>query len=134
MTAGRLAHRRARPLGHETLSDRWNHPIVRHDQVPARLGLPRRLGDCASQSLNAPWDLRLSHEYGRLRVHVPGERCSEFGTVEEQVAVLGRQYRRALSARPRGSSFRSAWLFLSWEKRLTKTKAPRSSAARRIHS
>src|SRR2546425_728565 len=100
MTARRLAHRRARALGHETLSCRWNHPIVRHDQVPARLGLPPRLGDCASQSLNAPRDLRLSHEYGRLRVHVPRERCGEFGTVEEQVAVLGRQYRRG--RRPRG--------------------------------
>src|SRR3982074_136385 len=46
VTARYLDDGRPRTLGHKTLGRRWNHPIVGGDQVPARLGLPRRLTDC----------------------------------------------------------------------------------------
>src|SRR5206468_8751993 len=39
---------RASPLGHGTLRIRRNHLVVGSDQVPARLGLPRRFADLAA--------------------------------------------------------------------------------------
>src|SRR5438132_1217677 len=63
MAALDLNHRRARPLGHGTLGIRWDHLVVGGDQVPARLGLPRRFTDPAAESLHTPRDLRVSHEF-----------------------------------------------------------------------
>src|SRR6266849_4513487 len=57
-----LNNRRTSPLGHGTLGIRWNHLVVGNDQVPTRLGFPRRFTDRAAESLHAPWDLRVSHE------------------------------------------------------------------------
>src|SRR5438477_7377140 len=85
---------RARPLGHGTLRIRRNHLVVGSDQVPARLGLPRRFADLAAESLHAPWDLGVGHERGFFRVHVGREGGAELHPVEEQIAVLRRQYRR----------------------------------------
>src|SRR6202171_1784212 len=62
MAALDLNDRRTRPLGHGTLGTRWDHLVVGGDQVPARLGLPRRFTDPAAQSLHAPRDLGVGPE------------------------------------------------------------------------
>src|SRR4029077_20002520 len=89
-----LSDRRTGPPGHETLGIRWNHLVVGNDEVPTRLGFPRRFTDLAAQSLHAPWDLGVGHERGFFCVHVGCERGGELRPVEEQIAVLRRQYRR----------------------------------------
>src|SRR5712691_8165857 len=85
--------RRTRPLGHGTLGIRRDHLVVGGDHVPARLGLPRRFTDLAAESLHAPRDLRVSHESGSFCVHIGCEGSAELRPVEEQIAVLRRQYR-----------------------------------------
>src|SRR5229473_6573010 len=94
MAALDLNHRRARPLGHGTLGIRWNHLVVGSDQVPARLGLPRRLTDLTAESLQTPWDLGVGHERGFFCLHVTRERGGKLRSVEEQITILRRQYRR----------------------------------------
>src|SRR6267378_5058171 len=94
MAALDLNDRRARPLGHGTLGIRWDHLVVGDDQVPARLGLPRRFTDLAAESLHAPRDLRVSHESGSFCVHIACEGSAELCPIEEQIAVLRRKYRR----------------------------------------
>src|SRR4029077_10422413 len=94
MAALDLNDRRARPLRHGTLGIRWDHLVVGSDQVPARLRLPRRLTDLTAESLQTPWDLGVGHERGFFCLHVTRERGGELRPVEEQIAVLRRQYRR----------------------------------------
>src|ERR1700736_2920429 len=94
MAALDLNDRRTRPLGHQTLGIRWDHLVVGGDHIPARLGLPRRFTDLAAESLHAPRDLRVSHESGSFCVHIGCEGSAELRPVEEQIAVLRRQYRR----------------------------------------
>src|SRR5438132_14293141 len=43
---------------------------------------------------HAPRDLRVSHESGSFCVHIGCEGSAELPPVEEQIAVLRRQYRR----------------------------------------
>src|SRR5258707_10980550 len=94
MAALDLNDRGARPLGHGTLGIGWDHLVVGGDQVPARLGPPRRFTDLAAESLHAPRDLRVSHESGSFCVHIGCEGSAELRPIEEQIAVLRRQYRR----------------------------------------
>src|SRR6267378_6192248 len=94
MAALDLYDRRTRPPGHGTLGIGWDHLVVGGDHVPARLGLPRRFTDLAAESLHAPWDLGVGHERGFFCVHVGSEGGGELRSVEEQIAVLRRQYRR----------------------------------------
>src|SRR3989442_9548233 len=101
MAALDLNDRRTRPLGHGTLAIRWDHLVVGGDHIPARLGPPRRFTDLAAESLHAPRDLRVSHESGSFCVHIGCEGSAELRPVEEQIAVLRRQYRRDPRARPR---------------------------------
>ncbi len=89
-----LNDRGARPLGHGTLGVRWDHPVIGGDQVPARLGPPRRFANCATESRHAPRSLRIGPERCLFCVHVGGERGGELCLVLEQIAVLRRQYRR----------------------------------------
>src|SRR6267378_6877115 len=92
MAALDLNDRRTRPLGHGTLGIGWDHLVVGGDQVPARLGLPPWFTDLAAESLHAPRDLRVSHESGSFCVHIACEGSAELRPVEEQIAVLRRQY------------------------------------------
>src|ERR1700686_408541 len=89
-----LNDRGASPLGHGTLGIRWNHLVIGNDQVPTRLAFPRRFTALAVESLHAPWDLGVGHECGFFCVHVGSEGGGELRSVEEQIAVLRRQYRR----------------------------------------
>src|SRR5207244_7329854 len=57
-------------------------------------GCPRGVAEPAAESLHAPWDLGVGHERGFFRVHVGREGGAELHPVEEQIAVLRRQYRR----------------------------------------
>src|SRR2546428_13936859 len=91
VTARRLAHRRAGPLGHETLSYRWNHPIVRRHEVPARLGPPRRFRHLAVERVEAPRHLRLGYELRQRRSDIRRERSGELRLIEEQEPVLRRE-------------------------------------------
>ncbi len=70
VTARYLDDCRTCALGHETLGRWWDHLVVGGDQVPARLGLPRRLADRAAERLHAPRDLGIGHERGLFFVHV----------------------------------------------------------------
>jgi hypothetical protein len=47
-----LNDRGARPLGHGTLGVRCDHPVIGGDQVPARLGPPRRFANCGSRGVH----------------------------------------------------------------------------------
>src|SRR5713101_2280395 len=89
-----LDDRSTRALGHGTLRVRWNHLVLGGDQVPARLGPPRGFADRAANGPHAPRNLGISHERGFFRVHVGCERGRKLRPVEEQKAVLRRQYRR----------------------------------------
>jgi len=44
-----LNDRSTSPLGHLTLGIRWDHLVVAGEQVPARLGPPRRFADLAAK-------------------------------------------------------------------------------------
>src|SRR2546428_13128775 len=55
---------RASALGHKMLGRRRNHPVLGSDQVPTRLGLPRRLADRATERFDTPRHLRVGHERG----------------------------------------------------------------------
>src|SRR5439155_2024351 len=81
-----LSDRRASPPGHETLGIRWNHLVVGNDEVPTRLGSPRRFTDLAAQRLHAPWDLGVGDDRGFFCVHVGCERGGKLRPVEEQIA------------------------------------------------
>src|SRR5260370_27512972 len=109
-----LNDRSARALGHGTLRVRWNHPVRGGDQVPARLGPPRGLADRAANGPQAPRNLGISHERGFFWVHVGCERGRKLRPVEEQKAVLRRQYRRYGRARRRGLYKRSHPLAPVW--------------------
>src|SRR5713226_7390740 len=89
-----LNDRSTRALGHGTLGVRWNHLVLGGDQVPARLGPPRGFADRAANGAHAPRNLGVSHKRGFFWVHVGGERGWKLRLVEEQKAVLRRQYRR----------------------------------------
>ena len=62
VAAAGLGHLGAGALGHDALGRRRDHAVVGGDQVPARLGLPGRLGDRAGERIDAPGDLRIRHE------------------------------------------------------------------------
>src|SRR5688572_11548678 len=73
VTALCLDDRRAGALRHEMLGRRGNHLVLGGDQIPARLRLPRGFGDRATERLDAPWHLRISHERGLVRPYVGRE-------------------------------------------------------------
>jgi hypothetical protein len=73
-----LNDRGARPLGHRTLGLRWDHPVIGGDQIPARLGPPRRFANCALRAPHAPRNLRIGPEGCLLGVHVGRERGGNF--------------------------------------------------------
>src|ERR1700757_576300 len=89
-----LNDRSTRTLGHGTLGVRWNHPVLGGEQVPARLGPPRGFTDRAANGPHAPRNWGISHERGFFWVHIGCERGRKLRLVEEQKAVLRRQYRR----------------------------------------
>src|SRR4029077_13311884 len=89
-----LNDRGTRALGHSTLGVRWNHLVLGGDQVPARLGPPRGFADGAANRSHAPRNLGVSHKRCFFWVHVGCERGWKLRLVEEQKAVLRRQYRR----------------------------------------
>src|SRR5258707_975227 len=97
-----LDDRSARALGHSTLSVRRDHLVLGGDQVPARLGPPRGFANRAANGPQAPRNLGVSHERGFFWVHVGCERSGKLRLVEEQKAVLRRQYRRDGRGRRRG--------------------------------
>src|SRR5260370_2126836 len=97
-----LNDRSTRALGHNTLGVRWNHLVLGGDQVPARLAPPRRFADRAANGAHAPRNLRVSHKRGFFWLHVGCERGWKLRLVEEQKAVLRRQYRRYGRARRGG--------------------------------
>src|SRR5258706_4478445 len=109
-----LNDRSTRALGHSTLGVRWNHPVLGGDQVPARLGPPRGFADRAANGPHAPRNLGVSHKRGFFWVHVGGERGWKLRLVEEQKAVLRRQYRRYGRAGRRIFNKRSHRLALVW--------------------
>jgi hypothetical protein len=80
------------------LRRRRDHPVVRRDHIPARLGAPRRPSDRTLECLHAPRNLRVGPECGDGRIEVRGERVGELRAVEEQEAVFRRQDRRDRSA------------------------------------
>src|SRR5882762_7013466 len=82
------------PLRHGSLSIRWDHLVLGSDKVPARLALPRRFTDLATESLQTPRNLRVGHERGFFCLHITREGSGKLSFVEEQIAVLRRQYRR----------------------------------------
>src|ERR1700676_3232232 len=59
-----------RSICHETLGIWWDHPVLRRDEVPTRLGPPRRLGDLACERFDAPRHLRVCHEGRKIWVDV----------------------------------------------------------------
>src|SRR5258708_23278261 len=97
-----LNDRSTRALGHSTLGVRWNHPALGGDQRPARLVPPFPFADRAANGPHAPRNLGVSHKRGFFWVHVGCERSGKLRPVEEQKAVLRRQYRRVGRARRRG--------------------------------
>src|SRR5260370_2724221 len=109
-----LNDRSTRALGHSTLGVRWNHLVLGGDQVPARLGPPRWFADRAANGTHAPRNLGVSHKRGFFWVHVRCERGWKLRLVEEQKAVLRRQYRRGWAARRRVLYKRSHRLALVW--------------------
>ena len=80
---------RTRALGHKVLGRRWNHLILGGDQIPTRLGPPCRLTDRATECLDTPRNLRVSHEGGLLRIHVGRERGGELCLVENRNPSCG---------------------------------------------
>src|SRR5260370_39483234 len=83
-----LNDRAARPLGHGTLGLRWDQPVISGDQVPARLGPPRRFANCATGSRQAPRNLRIGPERCLLCVHVGRERGGEpYPSLGETIVV-----------------------------------------------
>src|SRR6267142_6893192 len=93
VTAHDLDDCRTRALGHEVLGRRWDHLVVGGDQVPTRLGPPRRLADRTAECAHAPRDLGVGHERCPFCVYVSRECGGELRPVEEEIAVLRRQYR-----------------------------------------
>src|SRR6266850_5361057 len=88
MAARDLDDLRARALGHELLSWRWNHLVLRGDQIPTRLALPCCLFDRSRERHDTPRHLRVCHERGSLRVHDGSERGGELPFFEKQKAIL----------------------------------------------
>src|SRR5882672_7080100 len=88
MAALDLNDRRTGPLGHGTLGLRWDHLVLGRDQVPARLGPPRRFADRAANGPHAPRDLGIGHERSFFCLYVGRERGGELRLVEKQKAVL----------------------------------------------
>src|SRR5437899_7895465 len=100
VTTRNLDDCRTRALGHKMLR-RWrNHLVLGHDQIPTRLGPPCRLTDRATECVDTPRNLRVSHEGGLFRIHVGRERggktspCREIGS-RLAVAVSAVRERRA---------------------------------------
>ena len=77
-----------------TLRRRRDHLVVRRDQIPARLGLPGRLGHVAASAATPQGTCDAAMNAAFLGIDVGGERGGELGLVEEQEAVLRRQDRR----------------------------------------
>src|SRR5207245_468412 len=109
-----LNDRSTRAFGHSTLGVRWNHLVLGGDQVPARLGPPRGFADRATNGPHAPRNLGVSHKRGFFWVHVGCESSGKLRLVEEQKAVLRRQYRRYGRAGRRVLNKRSHRLALVW--------------------
>src|SRR6266853_264239 len=109
-----LNDRSTRALGHSTLGVRWNHLVLCGDQVPALLGPPCGFADRAANGAHAPRNLGVSHKRGFFWVHVSCERSGKLRLVEEQKAVLWRQYRRYGRAGRRVLDKRSHRLALVW--------------------
>jgi hypothetical protein len=65
--------------------------VVGGDEVPARLGAPRRLADRSVEGVEPPGDLGVGDERGLVRGEVGGERSGELVSVEEQEPVVGRK-------------------------------------------
>jgi hypothetical protein len=86
------------PLGHSSLSIRWNHLVFSSKQLPAWLRFPCRFADRAVECVQAPWDLGIGHECGRLWLHVCGKGCRKLRAVEQQKSILRRQNRWHRSA------------------------------------
>jgi hypothetical protein len=76
------------------LGFRWDPLVFGGDEIPARLGSPRWLADFAAKSRYVPRHLGIRHERGLFGVHVCSERGVKLSLIEEQKAVLRRQYRR----------------------------------------
>ena len=80
---------RTSALGHGTLRVGRDHLVVGRDEVPAWLRLPRRLRDGAVERVEAPRDLRVRHEGGRVSAHVRGERRGELRPIEKRKPSCG---------------------------------------------
>src|SRR6266480_327467 len=109
-----LNDRSTRALGHGTLGVRWNHPVLGGEQVPARLRPPRGFADRAANGPHAPRNLGISHKRGFFWVRVGCERSGKLCLIEEQKAVLRRQYRRDGRAGRRVLNKRPHRLALVW--------------------
>jgi hypothetical protein len=94
MAARNLCHGGAGPFRHHPLCRKRNYAVLAHEEVPARLGPPGRIGDDAAQCLDAPGHLGIGQELGFLTREIPGKRLRELVAVEEQEAVLGWEDRR----------------------------------------
>jgi len=93
VTAADLDHRRPGALRHESLCGDGNHLVVRDEEIPTRLVLPRRITDRPAQGLDAPRHLRIGHERGFPFLDVAGEGRRELLPVEKEISVHGRQDR-----------------------------------------
>lgn len=78
--------------GHCTLGFRGDPIVLGSDQVPARLGSPRRFANCAAETRYTPWHLGVGPERGFFWVHVSRVRGGKLGFVEEQKAILRWQH------------------------------------------
>src|SRR5467141_1742150 len=76
-----------------------NDPVVRGDEVPARLGPPRRFRHLAVERRETPRHLRLGHELRERRIDIRRERGGELRLIEEQESVLWRKNWRHRCAR-----------------------------------
>src|SRR5690242_2993408 len=74
-----LNHSRTRPFGHCTLGVGWDPLVLGSDQIPARLGSPRRFANCAAVTRYAPWHLGVGPERGFFWVDVSRVRGSKLG-------------------------------------------------------
>src|SRR5207253_10722793 len=109
-----LTNRGSRALGLGRLGVRCNPLVLCVDQVPARLATPRWFADRAANGPHAPRNLGVSPKRGFFWVHVGCESSGKLRLVEEQKAVLRRQYRRYGRAGRRVLNKRSHRLALVW--------------------
>jgi len=72
MTARHFRHLGFGASGHRPLSRRWNHLVLRGDQIVARLRLPSWFSYGARKGINTPRDLRIGHPYGGVVITEAG--------------------------------------------------------------